>query len=275
VDSISKGASTLVVCPTHLEGKWVADEIRSELRRRKQIGQNERQFTVLENLNLTVAERQDEVNYLPGDVLVFHQNAAGHRKGQRVTVGETQLPLKQAERFTAFHSNVLTLAQGDLLRITQNGKTADRLHRLNNGAIFRVDGFTSAGDIQLANGWVVEKDFGFLAQGFVVTSQASQGRTVDRILIADSTESFPASSREGAYVSISRGRHQATIYTDDKGSLLDAVCHSEDRLTATELLRGQDHRNRAMAIGRMQRQAERAVEPERNPPEIERISHER
>jgi conjugative relaxase-like TrwC/TraI family protein len=275
VDSISKGASTLVVCPTHLEGKWVADAIRSELRRRKQIGQNERQFTVLENLNLTVAERQDEVNYLPGDVLVFHQNAAGHRKGQRVTVGETQLPLKQAERFTAFHSNVLTLAQGDLLRITQNGKTADGLHRLNNGAIFRVDGFTDAGDIQLANGWVVAKDFGFISQGVVVTSQASQGRTVDRILIADSTESFPASSREGAYVSISRGRHQATIYTDDKRALLEAVCHSDDRFTATELVAGRDHHDRAVAIGRAQRQAERSVEPERKSPEKERMSYER
>jgi conjugative relaxase-like TrwC/TraI family protein len=155
VESVSKGESALVICPTHLEGKWVDEEVRSELRRVNRIGQNDRQFTVLENANLTVAEREDEVNYLPGDVLVFHQNAPGYRKGQRVTVGEGQLPLKQAERFTAFHANVLSFAEGDSIRITQNGKTADGAHRLNNGAIFRVDRFTDSGDIQLANGWVV------------------------------------------------------------------------------------------------------------------------
>lgn len=275
VESVSKGESVLVICPTHLEGKWVDEEVRSELRRVNRIGQNERQFTVLENANLTVAEREDEVNYLPGDVLVFHQNASGYRKGQRVTVGEGQLPLKQAERFTAFHANVLSFAEGDSIRITQNGKTADGAHRLNNGAIFRVDRFTDSGDIQLANGWVVAKDFGHLTHGYVVTSHASQGRTVDRLLIAQSTESFAASSQEQAYVSISRARNQATIYTDDKGALLDAVCHSDDRLTATELLSGRDHHDRAVAIGRIQRQAERSMEPERKLPEREGMTYER
>jgi conjugative relaxase-like TrwC/TraI family protein len=275
VESVSKGESALVICPTHLEGKWVDEEVRSELRRVNRIGQNEREFTVLENANFTVAEREDEVNYLPGDVLVFHQNAPGYRKGQRVTVGEGQLPLKQAERFTAFHANVLSFAEGDSIRITQNGKTADGVHRLNNGAIFRVNGFTESGDIQLANGWVVAKDFGHLTHGYVVTSHASQGRTVDRVLIAQSTESFPASSQEQAYVSISRARNQATIYTDDKVALLNAVCHSDDRLTATELLSGHDHHERAVTIARMQWQAERALHAEQKLRDRERATYER
>jgi hypothetical protein len=275
VASVSKGESALVISPTHLEGKWVTDEIRAEMRRTKQIGQNERQFTIFENANLTVAERQDEINYFPGDVLVFHQNAPGYRKGQRMTVGEGQLPLKQAERFTAFHANVLPLTEGDSIRITQNGKTADGAHRLNNGAIFRVNGFTESGDIQLANGWVVKKDFGHFTHGYVVTSHASQGRTVDRVLVAQASESFPASNQQQSYVSISRGRNQATIYTDDKVALLDAVCRSDDRLTATELLSGIDHNDRAVAIGRMQRQAERSIEPKRKLREKEGMSYER
>ncbi|HEX4053831.1 MAG TPA: MobF family relaxase [Tepidisphaeraceae bacterium] len=275
VASVSKGDSTLVICPTHVEGKSVADAIRSELQRAKQIGRDERRFTVLENANLTLAERQDEVNYLPGDVLVYHQNAPGHRKGQRVTAGDGPLPLKQASRFTAFHPNVLPLAEGDSIRITQNGKTADGAHRLNNGAVFRVNGFTDSGDIQLGNGWVVAKDFGHFTHGYVVTSHASQGRTVDRVLIAQASESFPASSQEQAYVSISRGRKRATIYTDDKRALLEAVCHSDDRLTATELLSGHDHHDRAVAIGRTQRQVERSVEPVRKPRAKERTSYER
>jgi len=273
--AVSKGESALVISPTHLEGNWVTEEIRSELRQRKYIGQRERQFTVLENANLTVAERQDAVNLLPDDELVFHQNAPGYRKGQRVKVEEGSLPLKHAGRFTVFHPNVLPLAEGDLIRITQNGKTVEGSHRLNNGAIFTVKKFTESGDIQLANGWVIGKDFGHFTHGYVVTSHASQGRTVDRVLVAQASESFPASSQEQAYVSISRGRSEAIIYTDDKRALLDAVCYSDDRLTATELFSGQDHHDRAVAIGRMQRHAERGVEPDRKSPERERMTHER
>jgi hypothetical protein len=65
------------------------------------------------------------------------------------------------------------------------------------------------------------------------------------------------------------------IYTDDKSALLDAVCHSDDRMTATELLSERDHHDRAVAIGRIQRQAERSMEPERKLPEREGMTYER
>ena len=84
---------------------------------------------------------------------------------------------------------------------------------------------------------------------------------MDCVLIAQASASFPASSQEQAYVSISRGRKNTTIFTDDKRALLEAVSHSDDRLTATELARGRDHHERAMAINRMQQVADRAVEP--------------
>jgi len=229
----------------------------------------------LENANLTEAERRDAANYMPGDVLVYHQNAPGHRKGERVTVEDGPLPLKQAERFTVFHRSALPLAERDWIRVTQNGTTADGGHRLNNGSVFQIGGFTESGDIRLANGWVVSKEFGHLAHGYVVTSHASQGRTVDRVLIAQSAASFSASSQEQAYVSISRGRNNATIYTDDRRALLEAVSQSDERLTATELLSGRIHHDRAVAINRMKQNADRALEQAPKPMERERLSYER
>lgn len=68
--------------------------------------------------------------------------------------------------------------------------------RLNNGTIYDVAGFTRGGDIQLANGFTVQKDYGGLAHGFVVTSQASQGKTVEVSLVAPGSESLAAASRE-------------------------------------------------------------------------------
>lgn len=134
-----------------------------------------------------------------------------------------------------YREAAVPLAKGDEIRITGNGWSEDE-HRLNNGAVYKVAGFASNGGIKLDNGWTLSPDFGHVASG-VVTSHASQGRTVDRVLISQSSESFPASGKEQFYVSVSRGREGATIYTDDKRKLRDAISHSDDRVLATDLLK--------------------------------------
>ena len=194
----------------------------------------------MENVHLTQAERAEPESYFPGDVIVFHQNAKGFTKGQRLVAGEQPLPADQAKNFQVFHSTEIGFARGDKLRVTQNGKTLDGQHRLDNGALYQIDRFDREGNIVLENGWSVSKDFGHFTHGYCVTSHASQGRTVDRVLIGQSSDSFKASSREQFYVSCSRGRKEATVYTDDRAALLDAVRRSDDRITATELVADRD-----------------------------------
>ncbi len=237
VESTARGVETLVVSPTHAEGDRVTQEIRNQL---KQAGalRGGRMFLSLQNANLTTAERSDPINYNPGDVIVFHQNAPGIRRGRRIVVGEgaSSLPLHLADRFAVFHAHAVELAPGDKVRITRGGTTLDGQDRLNNGEAHEVKGFTNHGDIVLDDGKVISRDFGHLSHGYVVTSHASQGRSVQRVLIAQSSESFPASSREQFYVSVSRGKRQAVVYTDDARALLDAVQESDDRPSATEAM---------------------------------------
>ncbi|MEZ6064127.1 MAG: AAA family ATPase [Planctomycetaceae bacterium] len=254
VESVASGVDTLVVSPTHIEGERITREVRDRLRQANLLGGEERKILSLENTNLTQAERQDAVNYVPGDVLVFHQNAKGFTKGDRIEIGLGQLPTDQAARFQVFHPAEISLSPGDMVRITQNGRTADGKHRLNNGDLHRIEGFDTSGNLLLENGWKVAKDYGHLAYGYCVTSHSSQGKSVDRVLIGQSADSFPASSREQFYVSVSRGKKQATIYTDSKDDLLAAVSKGDDRLTATELLTGADWREKGAAIQRRELQ---------------------
>src|SRR5205085_12416690 len=107
----------------------------------------------------------------------------------------------------------------------------------NNGMLFTVKGFTDEGNTVVDNGWVIGKDFGHIAYGYVVTSHASQGKTVDKVFIGQSQQSLPASDRAQLYVSASRGREQAILFTDDKEALREAVTHDHERLTATEVFR--------------------------------------
>ena len=228
--------TALVVSPTHAEGQRITGVIRGELAAQGKLGE-EREFTAWRPLHLTEAERGEGASYDAGDMLQFHQNAKGFKNGQRLLVAEQPLPLAEAARFQAYRPEAIRLSAGDRLRVTANGKTADGRHRLNNGALYSVRGFTAAGDIVADNGWVIGKDFGHIAHGYVVTSHASQGKTVDKVLIGQSQLSLPASDRHQLYVSVSRGKSQALIFTDNKAALREAVVRDRERLTATEVFR--------------------------------------
>lgn len=240
VESLRAGKSALVVSPTHSEGDRITDEIRRQLREQHLLANESREFLQLAPASLTLGQRLDPTSYQTGDVLVFHQNAKGFRKGQRLVVGRDRLPLEQAKRFAVYRQRRIEISPGDRLRITGNGTTAVGEHRLNNGDLFTVSGYTPDGDLELDNGWVVPKDYGHLSYGLVVTSHASQGKTFDRVLLGQSAESFRASSREQFYVSASRGREQVLVFTDNKEELLNAVNHSDERLSGTELVEGLD-----------------------------------
>ena len=131
----------------------------------------------------------------------------------------------------------MPLAPGEHIRITRNGQTKDG-HRVNNGELRRVRKFTAEGDIVLDNGWVLDKNFGNLAYGYCVTSHSSQGKTIQRLFVAECEASLPAASREQFYVSASRGVEAIKIYTDNKDALMDAVAVSGERPAATDLAKG-------------------------------------
>lgn len=256
-DAIEKGKTVLAVSPTHHENALATEAIRQELRARGQLAGEEKTFTQHRAAGWTEAERGNPRNYQPGQIVQFHQNAKGIKRGERFTVESVAeagitltneagraipLPMEQAGRFQVYEAGELGISTGDRLRITQNGfslpDTANpKGHRLNNGAVYNVAGFTKDGDIKLSNGWTVAKDYGSFSHGFCSTSHASQGATVDHVLIAESSHSFPAASREQWYVSVSRGRQGVQIFTDDKHALREAVTPSAARVSATELTR--------------------------------------
>jgi conjugative relaxase-like TrwC/TraI family protein len=251
--------TALVISPTHAEGEKVTQAIRQELKSQGKVTGPERKILSLKSLNLTEAQRGDALEYAPGLVVQFHQNARGFKRGERITVlGENDkasvkiaradgtedvLPLREAGKFQLYEQGDLTLAKGDKIRMTQNGFALGKKavlgrdkKQVNNGATYEVEGFTREGDIKLSNGYVLPKNYGGLAHGYVLTSHASQGKTTDVALIALGSESFSAASREQFYVSISRGREAVRLYTDDKEAMRDAIKESGARLSATELV---------------------------------------
>ena len=265
VAAVKEGKSALVISPTHAEGERVTNRIRERLKQVGKLRGDEREFLQLKNLQWTEAQRTDARNYRAGLVVQFHQNVPGFRRGERITVTERDaqgrvvgqrkggssvfIPLDHASRFLVYESRNIALAAGDMVRITQNGFAADK-RRLNNGDLKQVKGFTPEGGIKLVNGWVIPKDYGNLTHGYCVTSYGSQSKGVDRVFMAESSESFRAADREQFYVSASRFKEALTIYTDDKYQLLEAVRKSSLRPSATDLVNKEIYESADEAIAK-------------------------
>lgn len=244
----AKEVTALIIAPTHAEGERVTAEVRSRLKGDGRL-KEEREFVRLVPLHLTEAERRDATqNYQPGDVLQFEQNTPGHLRGERLVVQEAkEVPIDHAKRFQAYRPEPIRIAVGDRLRVTHNGVVQGK-HRLNNGEILTVRGFSPSGDIVDQRGWILPRDFGHLSHGYVTTSVSAQSRTVNHVLVAMGTQSLPAVNREQLYVSLSRGRDGVKIYTDDRESLRRAVARTEERVSAIDVAA----RRRARLVHRKQ-----------------------
>jgi len=253
------GKSALIIAPTHAEGEKLTQELRQRLKEDGAIGK-ERTFKARRSTGWTDAQKGDVRNYEPGMVLEWHQNAKGFTRGEKAIVVEgengttllrqdgshTAIP-GQTDRFEVFRVRDLAIGKGDRIRITKNGEARVDLFRnatkmvgnkgtrLNNGDIFTVEGFTKEGDIRLEKGKLLPKDWGHMAMGYVDTSYASQGKTVDRVFVAVGNESLPAANMKQWYVSLSRGKEMAKVYVEDKQEVRDAIAKGSERLSAVEL----------------------------------------
>jgi conjugative relaxase-like TrwC/TraI family protein len=237
--AIRDKASVLVVAPTHKEGDEITLALRKRLKEAGIVGVEERTFHTLKPLGWTEAERGDLARYEGNEVIQFVRNSGSHRAGQRVESAEFRPDQLSPEHFAVYAPDEIALAKGDAIRITANGRDKSGKHRLNNGTIYEVAGFTKSGDITLSNGWTIGADFGHFTHGRVVTSHASQGSTVDRVLIGMGSESRTAISAEQFYVSVSRGRQEARIFTNVSPSLLrEAIQRGVSRMSATEFMQG-------------------------------------
>ena len=148
------------------------------------------------------------------------------------------LPVKAASKFSVFEQEKIGLVKGDKIRVTQNGFSNDN-KRLNNGTILSVKGFDQKGNIIASAGQTnltIGKNFGHITHGYYTTSPASQGKSVNRVIVMQGSDTGRAASKEQFYVSASRGKFAISIHTDDKQNLLQSVARTSQRQTAIELV---------------------------------------
>ena len=73
-------------------------------------------------------------------------------------------------------------------------------------------------------------------QGIAVTSHASQGKTVDQVIVSVPVSAFGQANEAQFYVSMSRARETMLLFTDSKVALREAVTKPGSRLSPVEMM---------------------------------------
>ena len=254
VEALRNGETVLVTSPTHEECDWVTKAIREELRAEKKLGAGV-EWPILKNLNWTEAQKSDYDHYKDkrGYVVQINRHVKGFALGEQLEVigvsdGMVRvrsksayndkikaLPLAESKCFGVYERQTIEICEGEKIRITCNSRTKDG-KQLYNGTSFIVDYIDPDGRLVLNNGCRLDKSCKHLNYGFVPTSHAIQGMTVDRVIVVQTASSAAADANQ-FYVSISRGRKGVTVITDNIELLRENVSLVRDRMMATELMR--------------------------------------
>ena len=237
--------NTLVVSPDNRSRAAINASIHAELQTQGVVGSEEQRVPVLvPRQDLTGADRMWAARYNPGDVLLYSRSSkeTGLGKGEYARVTAVDAP-----------SNRLTVERKDVagnVQVTsydprrQQGVSVYREQERAFSIGDRVQLTAPSSELQLANrelGTVVSlsasrmtlklddsrtveidpRRHPHLDHGYAVTSHSSQGQTADRVLIHVDTAlgAKDLLNHRMAYVAVSRGAHDAQLFTDDRERL--------------------------------------------------------
>jgi conjugative relaxase-like TrwC/TraI family protein len=258
VGALKKGMTSLIVAPTHSECRVIAHAVRKRLKEERVLTGDDHGLVRMARKNLTEAQRRDAVSYEPGDLVEFHRKTGQFQSGQKWRVTgrspagqvslsfegkEATLPLEQARKFTVYAAHRIDVCSGDTIRVTKNLR--DGAYRFRNNetcTVASVDGDR----LTFSDGRVMRQGVLHLDQGHCVTSHASQGKTVDQVIVSSPVRSFGQVNRAQFYVSLSRARTAMHLFTDSKCALREAVCRPSERLSPYEMLMRSEQRERSM-----------------------------
>jgi conjugative relaxase-like TrwC/TraI family protein len=250
------GERVLVVSPANDERRQLNAAIRAALQDRGNISSDGLEQIVLVGRELTRPQRKRAQSYEAGDVLRFRVGSArlgidrgSYARIEAVDPERNQLVVR-AERGRAasydpsrlsgvevFRQERRVFAAGDRIQF----RAPDRALGVANGefaTVAAIDDRRAA--LRMDDGREVKAAVGRLRHidyGYASTSHSSQGATVDRVIAnIDTLRSAELVNRKQFYVSISRARHAATIYTDDRSNLQRAVSRTREKSIALEHL---------------------------------------
>jgi len=250
--------NTLVVSPDNRSRQEINERIHRELQSSGRVEEQDHQLTVLvPRQEMTGADRQWAAQYEPGDIVRYTRGsqAVGVKSGEYVHVTgiDRERNLLTVERengqqltydphrlhgVSVYREAERHLSAGDRVQFT----APYRDEHIANRQLGTVQQIDAEGNLQLRldSGQDVQfniRDHPHVDYGYAVTSHSSQGATADRVLVHVDTEQAHEEliNSRLAYVSVSRGRYDAQLYTNDAQKLGEELSRDVSKQSAMEV----------------------------------------
>jgi ATP-dependent exoDNAse (exonuclease V) alpha subunit len=234
--------NTLVVSPDNRSRAEINERIHAELQRGGLVSTEEHRIrTLVPRQDLTGADRTWAERYEVGDVLRYSRTSkeTGIGKGEYARVKSIDAPTnrltvelqngtertydpRRQQGVSVFREEMRSFSVGDRIQFTA---PANEL-KVASRELGTIESIGEDGRLRLKmdGGRAVELDprrHAHLDHGYAMTSHSSQGQTADRVLIHVDTELSAKDllNSRMAYVSVSRGRYDAQIYTSSASKL--------------------------------------------------------
>ena len=253
LDAHKAGQKTLVVSPGNDERRALNQEIRNALVDQGYVRKEGHEHEILVRRDLTKAQLRHARNYQEGDVIHFNRGdkrrgiasnsyltvEAVHPDRETLTLSANHGPIELVptrwSSLQVYTREQRTLAVGDRVQF----RKPDKRHDIANGEFATVLALDAKRvKLQFEDKRKLALPFWQLQHidhGYCSTSHASQGSTVDRVIVnVDSMRSARLVNRKQFYVSLSRAREDARIYTDNVQTLRHAAMRNSQKETALE-----------------------------------------
>ena len=247
--------NTLVVSPDNRSRSEINQRIHNELQSRGVVSEQEHSVrTLVPRQEMTGADRSWAQQYQVDDILRYSRSSkeTGIKRGDytrvlAVNAQENSLTVVRAsgEQITydprrqmgvsVYREKDMVFSVGDRIQFTAPNQEL----KIANRDLGTVEGIAQDGTMRLSVDDKRSVDFNpqrhpHLDHGYAVTSYSSQGQTADRVLVHVDTElgAKDLLNSRMAYVSISRGRWDAQIFTDSREKLPQALGHDVSHQSA-------------------------------------------
>jgi ATP-dependent exoDNAse (exonuclease V) alpha subunit len=144
---------------------------------------------------------------------------------------------RRLQGVTLYREAERAFTNGDRIQFT----VPDRSLHVANRELGTIESINTSGQVRvtLDSGRAVaftRREHPHLDYCYAVTSHRNQGQTADRVLVHVDTERTGAQlvNRRFAYVAVSRGRHDAQIYTNDRSRLANMLSRDISHGSALE-----------------------------------------
>ena len=248
--------NTIVVSPDNASRRQINQAVRSELQALGIVGSESHAMRVLTpRSDMTGADRTWAARYTVGDVLYYPRGSQGigieKQSYTKVIAAQPQdnvLTVQKADGTEVAYDparlygvNVYRelereFAVGDRLSFTAPSKDLGVANR-DLGTVQRI--YKDQLTVKMDNGKSVSfepNQMSHFDHGYAVTSHSSQGLTAERVIVnLDSNINAELINQRFAYVAVSRGSHDAHIFTDNAMSLVGKLSHDVAKTSALEV----------------------------------------